>query len=167
MLIKANKVENRMKSDWILIILSIIVGIVLTLIVVFSGIELNRRYKEKDCMKNKIEVGEYVRTKDGEIDKVINSNFYMSIYVECEKGLYLIESIVKHSKQLIDLIENKDVLKVRIDKEIMLFRMDEDTLDIKYKELIENIENGEYELLEILTHEQFEANCYKVGGEDE
>lgn len=156
-----------MKSDWILIILSIIVGIVLTLIVVFSGIELNRRYKEKDCMKNKIEVGEYVRTKDGEIDKVINSNFYMSIYVECEKGLYLIESIVKHSKQLIDLIENKDVLKVRIDKEIMLFRMDEDTLDIKYKELIENIENGEYELLEILTHEQFEANCYKVGGEDE
>ena len=41
MLIKANKVENRMKSDWILIILSIIVGIVLTLIVVFSGIELN------------------------------------------------------------------------------------------------------------------------------
>lgn len=47
-----------MKSDWILIILSIIVGIVLTLIVVFSGIELNRRYKENDCMKNKIEVGE-------------------------------------------------------------------------------------------------------------
>lgn len=152
-----------MKSDWILIILSIIVGIVLTLIVVFSGIELNRRYKEKDCMKNKIEVGEYVRTKDGKTDKVINSNFYMSIYVECEKGLYLIESIVKHSKQLIDLIENKDILKVRIDKEIMLFGMDEDTSYIKYKELIENIENGEYELLEILTHEQFEANCYKVG----
>lgn len=118
-------------------------------------------------MEDKIEVGEYVRTKDGKIDKVINSNFYMSIYVECEKGLYLIESIVKHSKQLIDLIENKDVLKVRIDKEIMLFGMDEDTSDIKYKELIENIENGEYELLEILTHEQFEANCYKVGGEDE
>ena len=46
-----------MKSDWILIILSIIVGIVLTLIVVFSGIELNRRYKEKGCMKNKTEVG--------------------------------------------------------------------------------------------------------------
>lgn len=118
-------------------------------------------------MEDKIEVGEYVRTKDGKIDKVINSNFYMSIYVECEKGLYLIESIVKHSKQLIDLIENKDVLKVRIDKEIMLFGMDEDTSDIKYKELIENIENGEYELLEILTHEQFEANCYKIRGKKE
>ena len=29
-----------------------------------------------------IEVNEYIRTKDGIIDKVINSNFYMSIYVE-------------------------------------------------------------------------------------
>ena len=77
------------------------------------------------------------------------------------------ESIVKHSKHLTDLIENKDVLKVRIDKTIIVFGMDEDTSDIKYKQLIENIENGEYELLEILTHEQFEANCYKVGGEDE
>nr|DAS23450.1 MAG TPA: hypothetical protein [Caudoviricetes sp.] len=57
-----------------------------------------------------IEVNEYVRTKDGKIDKVINSNFYMSIYVECEKGLYLIENIVKHSKQLIDLIEVGDIV---------------------------------------------------------
>ncbi len=113
-----------------------------------------------------IEVNEYVRTKDGKIDKVINSNFYMSIYVECEKGLYLIENIVKHSKQLIDLIENKDILKVRIDKTIMFFGIDESTSDTKYKEIIKSIENGECELLEILTHQQFEANCYKVGGEE-
>ena len=113
-----------------------------------------------------IEVNEYVRTKDGIIDKLINSNFYMSIYVECEKGLYLIENIVKHSKQLIDLIENKDILKVRIDKTIMFFGIDESTSDTKYKEIIKSIENGECELLEILTHQQFEANCYKVGGEE-
>lgn len=169
-----------MKSDWILIILSIIVGIVLTLIVVFSGIELNRRYKEKDCMKNKIEIGEYGRTNFGEIIKfawlensegkriknkviLINGNKISNDIYYFHKE----ENIVKHSEYLTDLIENKDVLKVRIDKEIMLFGMDEDTSDIKYKELIENIENGEYELLEILTHEQFEANCYKVGGENE
>nr|DAV87196.1 MAG TPA: hypothetical protein [Caudoviricetes sp.] len=113
-----------------------------------------------------IEVNEYVRTKDGKIDKLINSNFYMSIYVECEKGLYLIENIVKHSKQLIDLIENKDILKVRIDKTIMFFGIDESTSDTKYKEIIKSIENGECELLEILTHQQFEANCYKVRGEE-
>lgn len=117
--------------------------------------------KERN-LRNKL----YVRTKDGKIDKLINSNFYMSIYVECEKGLYLIENIVKHSKQLIDLIENKDILKVRIDKTIMFFGIDESTSDTKYKEIIKSIENGECELLEILTHQQFEANCYKVRGEE-
>ena len=36
---------------------------------------------------------------------------------------------------------------------------------IENKDILIHRENGEYELLEILTHEQFEANCYKVGGE--
>ncbi len=169
-----------MKSDWILIILSIIVGIVLTLIVVFSGIELNKRYKEKDCMKNKIEIGEYGRTNYGKIIKfawieypngerdkskviLINEDILSNDFYYFHAG----EKIVKHSKQLIDLIENKDVLKVRTDKETLFLGIDEDTTDIKYKGLIEDIENGEYELLEILTHEQFEANCYKIGGEED
>ena len=118
-------------------------------------------------MEDKIEVNEYVRFNNGEIVKVIDIKENPSRIVYSEYGeIGLISDIVKHSKQLIDLIENKDVLKVRIDKTIMVFGMDEDTSDIKYKELIENIENGEYELLEILTHEQFEANCYKVGGEE-
>lgn len=125
-------------------------------------------------MEDKIEVNEYVRTKDGYIIKVDeNTNIfnlgYKEQYVDMETtkyGFTCEEEIVKHSKNLIDLIANKDVLKVRIDKTIMIFGIDEDTSDIKYKELIENIENGEYELLEILTHEQFEANCYKVGGEN-
>ena len=119
-------------------------------------------------MEDKIEVNEYVRFNNGEIGKVIDIKENPSRIVYSEYGeIGLISDIVKHSKQLIDLIENKDVLKVRIDKTIMVFGMDEDTSDIKYKELIENIENGEYELLEILTHQQFEINCYKVGGEDE
>lgn len=117
-------------------------------------------------MEDKIEVNEYVRTRAGHIYKITNIDENGLIYwnkIQCGWSEQQLEDIiVKHSKQLIDLIENKDVLKVRIDKEIML---DEDTLDIKYKELIEGIENGEYELLEILTHEQFEANCYKIGGE--
>nr|DAN12009.1 MAG TPA: hypothetical protein [Caudoviricetes sp.] len=132
-------------------------------------------------MEDKIEIGEYVRTKDGRIAQIKSIDYeagiyrfdriiYINDFGMKENVLYNNEMfkklIVKHSKQLIDLIENKDVLKVRIDKEIMLFGMDEDTSDIKYKELIEYIENGEYELLEILTHEQFEANCYKVGGEE-
>ena len=125
-------------------------------------------------MENKIEVGEYARTKKGRIDKVERFSAGLCIWC-CENGMHIdecncvgthLEDIVKHSKQLIDLIENKDVLKVRSDKTIIFLGIDECTSDVKYKELIESIKNGEYELLEILTHEQFEANCYKVGGED-
>lgn len=123
-------------------------------------------------MKDKMEVGEYVRTNKGNIGQVIgifNGHCQAKYHIQFQgkvkvKRQYLsTHTIIKHSKQLIDLIENKDVLKIRIDKTIMVIGIDEDTSDIKYKELIENIKNGEYELLEILTHEQFEANCYKVG----
>lgn len=122
-----------------------------------------------------IEVNEYVRTNKGNIGKVVeirlgfnkDTQLYQKIYM-LDNGLWtILEYIVKHSKQLIDLIENKDILKVRIDKTIMFFGIDESTSDTKYKEIIKSIENGECELLEILTHQQFEANCYKVGGEDE
>ena len=114
-----------------------------------------------------IEVNEYVRTKKGAVGKLIEiDKKATAYYLDCLKCVSL-KNIVKHSKQLIDLIENKDILKVRIDKTIMFFGIDESTSDTKYKEIIKSIENGECELLEILTHQQFEANCYKVGGEDE
>lgn len=34
-----------------------------------------------------IEVGEYIKTKQGNIDKVINNNYYIARYIECERGL--------------------------------------------------------------------------------
>lgn len=105
-----------------------------------------------------IEVNEYVRTKNGKIDKVINSNFYMSIYVESEKGLYLIENIVKHSKQLIDLIEVGDYVN---GEKIVEIDACKDWIDIGSEVLFER------DIQTILTKEQYIANCYKVGGEDE
>ena len=101
-------------------------------------------------MENKIEVGEYVRTKKGRIDKVERFSAGLGIW-HCENGMCIdecncvgthLEDIVNHSKQLIDLIENKDVLKVRSDKTILFLGIDECTSDIKYKELIESIKNG-------------------------
>ena len=123
-------------------------------------------------VQDNIRKDDYVRLNTGNIVKVIgikaNTVNKRAIYYGFYKQDWFDSAAVENfSDNIIDLIENKDVLKVRIDKTIMVFGMDEDTSDIKYKELIENIENGEYELLEILTHEQFEANCYKVGGEDE
>lgn len=118
---------------------------------------------------SKIEVGEYVRTDNGEIHKVI----------DIEKGSIKIKSqykewiglccIANHSKQPIDLIEVKDLvcfknkLQNSLENEEMIIHIfDNDTLE----EVKQAIEKGEIELLEILTHEQFEANCYKVGGEE-
>lgn len=141
--------------------------------------KLKATRKMNKADRKDIEVGEYVRlARNQGINKIIDiydKKYELETDIANEWGEFtcileeyqLKDEIINHSKHLIDLIENKDVLKVIIDKTIMFFGIDEDTSDIKYKELIENIENGEYELLEILTHEQFEANSYKVGGEDE
>lgn len=112
-----------------------------------------------------IEVNEYVRTKDGIIDKVINSNFYMSIYVECEKGLYLIESIVKHSKQLIDLIEVGDYVNGTEVLDIYKPRDLWEPIEIRGDSRYTNFILAE-DIKTILTKESYMANCYKVGGEE-
>ena len=122
-------------------------------------------------MEDKIEVNEYVRFNNGEIGKVIDIKENPSRIVYSEYGeIGLISDIVKHSKQLIDLIEVKDLvcfknkLQNSLENEEMIIHIfDNDTLE----EVKQAIEKGEIELLEILTHEQFDANCYKVGGEDE
>lgn len=73
------------------------------------------------------------------------------------------EEILKHSFNIKELIEDKDIIKVKTkENAILMIGFDENTIDIKYKEIIEEIENGKYELLEILTHEQYERNCYKI-----
>lgn len=85
----------------------------------------------------------------------------------CNTEPYVKGNIIKSSKNIIDLIDNKDILKVKTkENAILMIGFDENTIDIKYKEIIEEIENGEYELLEILTHEQYERNCYVVEEEE-
>ena len=110
----------------------------------------------------KIEVGEYIRTDNGEIHKVLDT----------EKGSIKIKSqykewigiccIKKHSKQLIDLIEVGDIVKDKYNKYEVAF--------VKYDRIYCNDYNlddslitlREQDINAILTREQFEANCYKV-----
>ena len=130
-----------------------------------------------------IEVNEYVRlARNQGINKIIDKED--DIYIleseiadsygditwflyECE----LKEDIVKHSKQLIDLVEVKDVIKYRIDNISTTLETKgyvEGIVDISDEEMLQRIKSDKnYHILEILTKEQFEANCYKVGGEDE
>lgn len=125
-----------------------------------------------------IEVNEYVRTKN-EISKVIeNVDKYVTeeqICVDFISGMYhqVISKhrIVKHSKQLIDLIENADILKIKISEEwvekqdAIKFVVVGQTYTIT--EIKSCLEDGLFEIIQILTHEQFESSCFKVGGEDE
>lgn len=122
-------------------------------------------------MEEEIEVGEYVRTDKGEIAKVtfvaketlgeiLGTNEYRSIGF-CNTEPYVYGNIVKHRKIISEVVEIGDYVNGK---------------------LIHKIDKGpnycylyygncktfvDYQIQTILTKEQFEANCYKVGGEDE
>nr|DAJ13839.1 MAG TPA: hypothetical protein [Siphoviridae sp. ctvzh6] len=110
-----------------------------------------------------IEVNEYVRTKDGVIGKVIKvlSN---RVFLDNLGYAVLTKDIVKHSKQLIYLIEVGDIVNgmevLDIHKLRDLWEPIEIRVDSRYTNFIlaEDIQT-------ILTKEQYLANCYKVGGE--
>lgn len=111
-----------------------------------------------------IEVGEFVRTNTGSIDKVINNEYYMPQYIECEHVLIAKENIVKHSKQLIDLIDLDDYVNgkrvtdyyfVGTQKVLVL-----DNEKVTYEENENFVPN--LAIKTILTKEQFEGNCYRL-----
>lgn len=121
-------------------------------------------------MKDIIEAGEYVRTKNGKIDKVVSNNYYMEKYIKAEKDFIFCNSIVKHSKQLIDLIEVGDIVKYKLKNlkhtNVTTVRLVQDARSNKEKKLIDGYNLEQIDILEILTKEQYNINCYKVGGKE-
>ena len=108
-----------------------------------------------------IKENEFIRTKTGKIDKVINNNYYMSQYIECEKRIVEKEYIVKHSFNIIDLIEvgdfvneNEVIDKYLFNGEIPVLETTGDETNAKCM--------CEGDIKTILTHEQYERNCYKI-----
>lgn len=105
-----------------------------------------------------IEVGEYVRSKSGKIDifKEKDENY---MFARCEKNTYWILDIIKHSKNIIDLIEVGDIVK--LDDEFIEYRL----IDVFDESIIEglkqDIKTG-VKINSILTKEQYKNNCYTV-----
>ena len=121
-------------------------------------------------MKTDIEIGEYVRSKDGIIGKAEEVS---SIGCWIEKDFRISKrDIVNCSKQLIDLIEDKDIVEIELSEEFVE-KKDKKKLiqigDIYTKETLQkDIDNGIItRILTILSYNQYMANCYKVGGEYE
>lgn len=126
-----------------------------------------------------IEVGEYVRTKDGfirkvgEIDRCQECNEKIYISVDIIDGLHFerswhLKEIVSHSKNIIDLLEIGDIVKVYVFADIS----DDDSeaietyyrIESKYEitELKESVKMNYSKILSILTKEQYEQNSYKL-----
>ena len=131
-----------------------------------NGADRNSRVR----VNNDIEVNEYIRTNKGNIGKVVeirlgfnkDTQLYQNVYM-LDNGLWtILEYIVKHSKQLIDLIEVGDIVRIRtgLYSSFMEFIDNEECLLI-LKEQVKKF----WTIEEILTKESYMANCYKVGGE--
>lgn len=134
---------------------------------------------------SKIEVNEYVRTKDGRIAQIKGIDYEAGIY-RFDRIIYINDFrmkedvlynnemfkklIANHSKQLIDLIEVGDIIKYRIDNISTTLETKghiKGIVDIADEEMLQRIKSDKnYNILEILTREQYMANCYKVGGEE-
>ena len=68
----------------------------------------------------------------------------MVIDPENKIGTHL-KDILKHSFNIKELIEDKDIIKVKTkENAILMIGFDEKTIDIKYKEIIEEIEEYEF-----------------------
>lgn len=133
-----------------------------------------------------IEIGEYVRTKDGIIDKAIieyngkcNNSNCSEKHISCKYNYYNEKDIVNHSKQLIDLIEVGDIVNdykvlaikdsiYENSKRILIYKNEKERYErwIYIQEYNGRIQTQD-DIVIILTKEQYKANCYKVGGEDE
>ena len=111
-----------------------------------------------------IEVGDWIRTKKGNIDKIAcefdknnwrSKNTYGELIVRCLDNIYLLDDIVKHSKNIIDLIKVGDY--VNGEKVTHIHK--------KYNK-VETIGEGIHKFIHkdeietILTKEMYEANCY-------
>lgn len=128
---------------------------------------------------SEIEVGDYVRTRGFigkliriEFDKIDTSLKWYVLDTSKKQELFVNKPYIeKHSKNIVDLIEVKDVIKYRINNISTTLETKgyvEGIVDISDEEMLQRIKNDKnYEVLEILTHQQYMANCYKVGGEDE
>lgn len=143
--------------------------------------ELRATRKMNKTDRDEIEVNEYVRLArnqginkiiDKEDDRYILESEIADSYGDITCFLYeceLQEEIVKHSKQLIYLVEVGDFVNGREVKHIAMFEGFPDypkLIFVDETHLIPDDTCEKDEIKTILTKEQYLANCYKLGGEE-
>ena len=110
-----------------------------------------------------IKVGDYIRINGiiGKVEQIGNSLFWL----EDGSSYSLSDKKIKHSKNIIDLIECGDYVNGREVKHIAMFEGFPDypkLIFVDEKHLIPDDTCENDEIRTILTHEQFEQKCYKL-----
>lgn len=130
---------------------------------------LNGTDKGTDTNVGGINAGEYVRLRNGYIDKVIidykgkcnNPNCPLK-HISCEYNFYDEDEITKHSKNIIDLIEVGDIVNQKlisnVDKVDKIHLLEFEDGDMYKTDIL----NDKF-IKSILTHEKYEQNCYRLG----
>lgn len=124
-----------------------------------------------------IKKDDYARLNTGDVVKVIGIRGNLvnkkAIYYGMYKHDWFDSSAVENfSDNIMDLIEDKDIVEIELSEEFVE-RKDKKKLiqigDIYTKETLQkDVDNGIItRILTILSYNQYMANCYKVGGEDE
>ena len=111
----------------------------------------------------KINIGEYVRTKDGVIGKVIKA-LSNRVFLDNLGYAVLIKDILKHSEIISEVMEAGDLCYYKA--------RNSDTIHKNFaivnhlgKMQLYFYRLEQIEIIKILTHEQIDLNLYKVGGE--
>lgn len=120
---------------------------------------------------DEIKVGEYVRTNDGifKVTKIdglyiyLDKEYFDNQY-QTMRDVTFKERIVKHSFNIKELIEEGDYVNEQ--KVLCLKKNNDDCRDDIGTSYIEGIDiylgYDESEIKTILTHEQYERNCYRL-----
>lgn len=116
----------------------------------------------------KIEVGEYVRTNNGLIGKLIrierddiDTSLKWYVFYDNKNERYINKPyITKHSKNIIDLIEVGDyVNESRVDKIELCIN---EVVREHYLKINDNWAIYNWNIKTILTKEQYNKNCYRL-----
>lgn len=117
-----------------------------------------------------IKINDYVRTKQGTISKITEiavgiKDVKDTLYFTEKYEYYHCNDIVKHSKNIKDLIEAGDIIKYKINILRVELGEVEKYIDARSFEkylAVNGCNLEEVDILEILTKEKFESECFKV-----
>jgi len=121
-------------------------------------------------MENLIKVGEYIRVNNdnrncigiGKVTRIVNESIYVNMNNKYNLPVcFQINNIVKHSKIISEVVEAGDYVNGKL-----IHKIDKGP-NYCYLYYGKGKTFVDYQIKTILTKEQYMANCYKVGGEDE